>query len=442
VLGSFVYRIRRLFPPEVTGTMIFILGISIIPTAVKYFFGTDICAKTGSCPSAHLAVASVSLFTMLVCTVFTKALKAYSVLVGIVVGYVLSAFTGCLDWDAFARLNELPACSLPIPRSFSLAFDLRAMVPFAVVTVAAIVDNIGDYTAAQKASDLNFRRADWRCIQNGIRASGVGSFIAGLIGGVIQSTATANIGVARATGVTSRIVAYVASGILILLAFFPRLAGAMMLIPTPVLGALLVFSVTYIMAGGFSTLTQVELDDRRVFTVFFSIIFSVATLVPQLWNFIPPKIASIVVSPVVMGTGALLFMTALTSLGTSRRVHIESCADPAAVQRLHEQLLDCCRAWCMPKSLSHAIVYGMDAVCEALDVHHVDSAFGLNLRLDRMQVKIELTAEHPNIPEESAPGEIPDELGIAMLMLRNRFDSVSWTRSGNGLRLVIATDIV
>lgn len=442
ILGSFTYYFRKLFPPEVTGCMIFILGISIIPTGLKYFLGTGYYAKTGEFSTLHLFVAVCSLLIMFSCTVFSRKLKCYAALFGITGGFLLSWMVGILDLKAFSELAETPFFRIPYPEKFSFAFDWRVALPFAIVTIAAIVDNIGDYTAAQKISDPKFRRPDWRRIENGIRASGLGSLIAGLAGGVIQSTATTNLGIAGATGVTSRIIGYIASGILIALAFFPRAMGALMLIPEPVLGAVLIFSIAYIMAGGFSTLSAVELDDRRIFVIFISIIFSVSAMIPGLWTFIPKQAAVTLLSPIVMGTLILLLMTVLTSLGTRRHIRFTTATDAASIPLMDGKVKEICQEWCVSKSLCQSLTFGLDAVCESLFVNGVDNEITVDVSYDRMQIKVKITANHPCVPEvRLKKSDTPDEVELAFLMLKNRFDTVRWHRNGQVLMLNIEADL-
>ena len=445
IVGSFTYRFRKLFPAEVTGTMIFILGLSIIPTAIKFFLGLPQFDRSGAFSTPHLIVAVITFLVMLVCTGFFDKTKPYAVLFGIIVGYILSACFGIFDKAAFAELSNSPFFQLPLPKKISLAFDWRAVIPFIIVTVAAIVDNIGDFTAAQKISDPNYKRPDWKCIESGIRASGLGSAIAGILGGVIQSTATANLGIAKATGITSRIVGYGACGILIFLAFFPKLTGALMLIPEPVLGAVLLFSVIYIMAGGFSSLMEVELDDRKVFVVFVSIIFAVSTMIPNLWKFLPPKVAQTICSPLVMGTVTLLAMTILTRIGTKRKATLVSGTSASAIPVLNEKLKEICKEWATSKELSHSLIFGIDAVAEGLYVNGVRDEFKINMVYDQMQIKVQILTDCAENLEESDSTDdtkgVPDELELALIMLKNRFDHVRWIRKGQQLSLNIDADL-
>ena len=308
ILGSFTFKLRRFFPAEVTGTMIFILGINLVPTALKNFLGS---ATGGVYNPMHLLVAVLTLLFMLACALFIKPLKPYTALLGIVFGFVLSAVTGVFDPASLSQMREQPLVALPIYQELSYSFDLRAVIPFVVVTVAGVVDNIGDFSACQSADDPNFKKPNWRSIESGIRGNALGTALSGLLGGPIQSTATTNIGIAGASGITSRAVAYLTGGLLMVASFFPGLTGVLSLIPTPVLGAVLLYSGCYIMAGGFSALSECVLDDRRIFTIFLSVFFAISTLIPNLYSFLPESVSTILVSPMVMGVCVLLITTLL-----------------------------------------------------------------------------------------------------------------------------------
>lgn len=110
ILGSFTFRMRKLFPPEVTGTMIFILGVSTLPTGLKYILGTTL----PEFDPKHLLVAILTLLFMLSCTLFIKVLKPYTALAGILFGFATSIITGIFDPSSFLQLKEQPAIALPI----------------------------------------------------------------------------------------------------------------------------------------------------------------------------------------------------------------------------------------------------------------------------------------------------------------------------------------
>lgn len=437
ILGSFTFRLRKLFPPEVTGTMIFILGISTIPTGMKYFLGS---ASAGFDPK-HLAVAVATLLFMLACTLFIRRLKPYTALAGILFGFVLSALTGQFSFSSFAALGDQPLVSLPVYRELAFSFAPSMLIPFLIVTIAAVVDEIGDYSACQNANDPGRQKPDWRSIESGIRGSALGSALSGLMGGAIQSTATTNIGIARATGVTSRKVAYLAGAMLMIVSFFPGLTGILSLIPTPVLGAVLMYSICYIMAGGFTTLASRAMDDRRIFVVFLSICFAVSTLIPGLYDFLPADVAQYLVSPMVMGVGVLLITTLLARIGTKRSFSFTTGVDAESIPLLNEEIDAVCRQWCVDRKLLQKLQIGLDGLCEGLQEQEPGTRLQFLLRYDQSQIRLHIETQEAAIDASALNEDALTSLSLSITMLRNMFDNVHVSLKNGTLLLDVDADV-
>ncbi len=422
VLGSFAFRLRKLFPAEVTGTMIFILGINLIPTSFKYFIGT------GGFDPMHLVVAGATLLFMLACSLFIKPLKPYSALAGVAFGYLLSIATGVFDISSFSVIRERSVVALPIYAELSYSFDVRMLVPFFIISIAGIVDNIGDFTAVQAANDPNMKKTDWRSIERGIRGGSLASGIIALLGGAAQSTSTANIGIAGASGITSRKVAYVAGGMLIVVSFFPGVMSVLSMIPEPVLGAVLMYSMCYIMSGGFSTLMSLELSDRRIFTVFLSIAASVSTLIPGLYDFLPKSVSDVLISPMIMGVIVLMVTTLFCRIGTHKKFEILTEIDATGVKALNEQIDNVCCKWNTQLAMTRQIKAALNAVCEGVFEQDGNAKLRCVIRYDTLQVKMHIeTDEIGEVDAENItvlPSE-PTSLSIALAMLPKLFDNVN-----------------
>ena len=168
-------------------------------------------------------------------------------------------------------------------------------------------------------------------------------------------------------------------------------------------------------------------------------------MIPGLWKFLPPKVAQVVCSPLVVGTLTLLFMTVLTSIGTKRKACLKSGTSASAIPELNEKLREICKEWSTSKELSHNLIFGIDAVAEGLYVNGVRDEFRINLVYDRMQIKVQILTDcADNLEESDADNDkkqIPDELGLALIMLKNRFDHVRWIRKGQQLSLNIDADL-
>lgn len=418
VIGSFAYRLRKLFPPEVTGTMVFILGINLVPTGFKYFLGD----------TKHIIVAGATLLFMLACALFIKPLKPYTALAGIVFGYIISAAMGVFRLSDLAALKDQPIVALPIYNELKFSFDWSMVMPFVIITIAAVVDNIGDFSACQRANGVE--TPDWHSVESGIRGSGVGTALSALIGGSAQSTATTNIGIANAAGITSRVVAYVAGGMLALVSFFPGISGVLSMIPEPVLGAVIMYSMCYIMSGGFETLSGRELDDRRIFTIFLSVGASISTLIPGLYDFLPESVSKVLVSPMVMGVCVLIAVTLIGKIGAKRKYAFCTGVGAADVRELNDELKRVCREWGADRVLYRKLQISLSALCEGLCEADETAKLHLKIRYDGLQVRLDLQTEGGVITDTEPDGQ--SSLSIALTMLPNMFDNVR-TEVKNGI---------
>ena len=420
LMSGFTFRMRKFFPAEVTGTMIFILGINIIPSAFKNFLGTSV---NGTYDYMHLTVAVVTLIFMLACTLFIKPLKPYTALLGIGFGFLMAIVTGVFDVSSFAQLSNSSLIALPIYMDLSYSFDYRALVPFIVVTIASVVDNIGDFTAVQSSNDVNFKKPNWKSIENGIRGASIGTIISGLAGGPVQSTATTNIGIANASGITSRMVAYVASAMLIVASFFPMITGALSMIPSPVLGAVLMYSGCYIMAGGFSALSSRELDDQRIFVIFLSIFFAVSTLMPGVYSFLPKAVAQVIVSPMVMGVAILMITTLLSRIGANKKFTFITGVTVADIPALNKELESICKQWGTEREVLRKLEISLDGLCEAVAEMDPKANLFFKVVYDELQLKLHIESRDCVLqnPEDS---DNVTTLEVSLMMLNNMFNNV------------------
>lgn len=431
VLGSFTFKLRKFFPAEVTGTMIFILGVNLVPTALKNFLGSPV---GGVYNPMHLVVAIATLLFMLACSLFIKPLKPYTALLGIAFGFVISAVTGIFDFASLGQMGDQALVALPIYADLSYSFDLRVLIPFVVVTVAGIVDNIGDFSACQSADDPHFKKPNWKSIESGIRGNALGTAVSGLLGGPIQSTATTNIGIAGASGITSRKVAYLASAMLMIASVFPWLTGTLSMIPTPVLGAVLLYSGCYIMAGGFSALMECVLDDRRIFTIFLSVFFAISTLIPNLYSFLPDSVSTILVSPMVMGVCVLLLTTLLSRIGMKKVFSFISGVSPLDIVALNEEIENTCRQRGTERALMRRMQIAIDSLCEGIYELAPGAQIRYVISYDAQQLKIHMESERAVFKAEAlaADDALDRTLDVSLMIIRNMFDEVR-VKNRNGV---------
>ncbi|RLE23497.1 MAG: xanthine permease, partial [Acidobacteria bacterium] len=157
VFSRFLKKMRALFPPEVTGTIVTMVGISVVGLATKNFVGLG-GSDTVIEPS-ELLVSIVTLGTMVAINVWTKGkLKMFSVLVGMVVGYLLAIFIGVIRPEDLAQIREASMAWFPFIHHPGWAFRGDMILPFGIAMICSSLKSIGDMITAQKINDRSWKR--------------------------------------------------------------------------------------------------------------------------------------------------------------------------------------------------------------------------------------------------------------------------------------------
>lgn len=316
-------RMRAVFPAEVTGTIVTMVGIEVIPFGVKRFFGVD--ATHPALDPTALMVALVTLAAMMGLTVWGKGgLRLYSVLIGMFMGYATAILLGVLGPVQFAQINAHPWYSFPSPGSYGMTFSTALIVPFVVAALSSALKTMGDLTTCQKINDSDWKRPDMQPISRGILACACGNLLSGLGGALGQSPSSSNIGLSIATGATSRTIAYATGGILILLAFLPKLAAIFVIMPTPVMGASLVFSASFMVLAGIQIMSSRMIDARKTFVIGTSIVFGLSVdFIPGLYTDLPDWIQPFFHSSLSLATLTAIMLNLFLRIGISKTARIE-----------------------------------------------------------------------------------------------------------------------
>jgi xanthine permease XanP len=327
VFSRVMKRLQKLFPPEVTGLVVMLVGIELVSIGSPRFLGYQ--SKGGHIDLRACVIALVTLAAMVAPTVWSKSkLRLYPVLIGLCLGYFAAIVTGALPATRLRQLLEVPWLSFPrVP--LSLRFSFAMVLPFMIASVCSMLKTVGDLTLCEKINDSQWKRTEMKEISGGIFAGGICSVLSGLLGGVGQSTFSSNVGLSMATGATSRVIAWPAGLICIALAFFPRLAAIFSIMPQPVIGAVVVYVACYMILGGIQVMTSRMLDARRIFVIGIALVFGLSVaIVPGMYAQVPGWIRPLFSSSLTFGTVLVVGLNLLFQLGTSKRKIFE--IDPAA----------------------------------------------------------------------------------------------------------------
>ncbi len=424
--------LRPYFPPEIAGFVVVMIGVTAGTLGFRSLFNAGSAATPGT---AEFSVAGVTLGTMIALNVWTKgASKLFCALIGMVVGYIVAAMTGVLTATDLDLIVAAPLVRIPDPSHVRWSFDFDLIVPFAIAAIAASLRAMGDVTICQKTNDADWKRPDMRTISGGALANGMCTALAGLLGTVGINTSTSNVGLAAATGVTSRKVAFSTGGIYLLLAFLPMGATAFVIMPGAVVGATLVFASCLVFINGLLIITARMLDARRTFVIGLSFMLGLAVdVMPAAFEGLPAGVRLFTSSSLLLGTICALTLNLLFRLGVRRTAKLT--IQPSSFDSEHvEQFMQAQGAvWGARRdvidrasfNLTQSIetIASTDVVHGALEVEASFDEFNLDLRVSYDGPQLELPEKRPTSEEIIASEE--SERRLAGFMLRRFADRVS-----------------
>ncbi|WP_095601084.1 uracil-xanthine permease family protein [Pseudomonas sp. PIC25] len=306
VFSQFITRLRKVITPVVTGTIICLMGLSLIKVAMTDMAGGYGAPDLGALD--NLALAGVVLVVIVLFNRFQwQVLRLSAVIIGLLVGSLIAWQLGKID---FAGLAEVPLVSIPQPFKFGFSFDLVAFIPIAVIFLITPLETTGDLTANSMISrqpvsgPLYLRR-----IKSGVLADGCNSAMAALFNSLPMTTFSQNNGVIQLTGVASRYVAYYIAAILVLLGLFPIVGAVLQLMPKPVLGGATLIMFGTVAVAGVKILAEAGLQRRNMLIVAISIGLGLGVAgVPEVLSQMPEAIKNIFGSPITIGAFSAILL--------------------------------------------------------------------------------------------------------------------------------------
>ena len=256
IFSLFYDKIRWIFPPLVTGTVIFTIGVSLYPTAIKYIAGGVGTENFGS--AMNWIVGLITFAVTFGLTNFTKGItKIGSIFFAIIIGCIVSIPFGMIDPSG---IGEAAWFSLPKFMPFAIDFDPAVCITIAIIYVMVNIQLIGDLSAATAGS--MDRMPKGREISGGIMAQGLVSILSSLFGGVPTSAFGQNVGIIVSTKVINRWVFAGAAIVFMAAGLCPKLSALLLMIPQPVIGGATISVFGTITLNGIRILVKDGLTPR------------------------------------------------------------------------------------------------------------------------------------------------------------------------------------
>ncbi|MCI2779586.1 uracil-xanthine permease family protein [Clostridium perfringens] len=305
ILSFFIKPLMKFFPPLVTGTVVALIGLTLLPVSIDWAAG-----GAGSANYASLENLAVAMFVLVITLLLNNygkgMISSASILIGIVVGYIVCIPLGLVD---FNPVKEASWLSFPKILEFGVTFDAKAVMAFIPAYFVATIGTVGCLKAIGETSNIDI--GDKR-VAAGVLSDGVGSALGGLVGSCPNTSFSQNIGIISLTKVASRHVAVMAGILLVILGFLPKVAAIITGIPNPVLGGVGIMMFGTVAAAGIRTLSNIKLTERNLLIIAISMGLGLGvTFRPDVIHNLPEAIRMIFSSGISTGTIAALILNAV-----------------------------------------------------------------------------------------------------------------------------------
>ncbi|AOR22762.1 nucleobase:cation symporter-2 family protein [Clostridium taeniosporum] len=310
ILGSFVEIISsffikplmKLFPPLVTGTVICLIGLTLLPVSIDWAAGGVGSPTYGSLQNILIAICIMSI-TLLLNHYGKGMLSTASILIGMIVGYIICIPFGMVDFSVVREANWL---SLPKIFQYGVDFNIKNVISFVPAYFVTTIETVGCLKAIVQVSGI---KDDNNRIGQGILADGVGSILAGSLGTFPNTSFSQNVGLIPLTKVASRYVVIMAGILLVILGLFPKFAALINIMPQPVLGGVGIVMFGTVAASGIQTLSRVKLTNRNLLIIAVSIALGLGvTFRPDFVAQLPQGAKMIFTSGISTGTITALIL--------------------------------------------------------------------------------------------------------------------------------------
>ncbi|MGR5176482.1 nucleobase:cation symporter-2 family protein [Vibrio parahaemolyticus] len=299
VVGSSFYmsHIRRLFPNIVSGVVVTLIGLTILPVAMSWI---------GDAPRGHpefatlpkIFLAAASLAVVIGVSVFCKGVvAASSIIIGLAVGYAMAIPMGMVDITQIVEANWVSA---PMPLHFGMSFSIPAIITMSLVYLVVVAEATGDFMALANNCRVELEGND---LKKGLLADGLGSTFGSFFSAMPVASFSQNVGIVGISGVASRFVVAVTGCLLVLGGLFPKFAALAVTVPKPVLGGVGFVMFGMIAYAGIRMLMKAADSRRNALVVCVALASGLAvTYEPNLLHHFPESLKLIFHSGITTGT--------------------------------------------------------------------------------------------------------------------------------------------
>lgn len=258
LIGGQFSKIKRLFPPVVTGTLITVIGLTLIPISLQNIGGGDVTAKNFG-DLQNIGVGFFTVVVILILSVWGKGfIKSIAVLIGLILGSLLAA---CLGMVSLAPVSQAAWFHVPQPFYFGMPqFEWSSSLTMIIIALVSMVESTGVFFALGSVLKKDVTATD---LKLGYRAEGLAVILGGIFNTFPYTTFSQNVGLLELSGIKTKRPIYWSAGLLMLLGLLPKIGALATIIPTPVLGGAMLVMFSMIGVQGIRMLAQIDFSDER-----------------------------------------------------------------------------------------------------------------------------------------------------------------------------------
>jgi len=322
-LSQFLPQLRKLITPIVTGTVITIIGISLIKVGLTDLGGGQWLLDNKPQFWGSLTNIALGFIVMISIIILNRSnnqwIRLSSIVIGLVIGFVVAAVLGKISFSSLFAVQQ--GISIPIPFKYGFDFDIIAFIPIALIYIITTIESSGDITANCMISKQDIKGEGYLTrIKNGVLGDGVNSAIAAAFNTFPNTTFSQNNGVIQLTGIASRHVGVWIGIILVIMGLFPHVGSILRALPASVLGGATIVMFGTVAVAGIKILSTVNMNRRNMLILAVSFGMGLGVLlVPQFAGALASNIGgtfgklmgSIFSSAITTGGITVLIMTAL-----------------------------------------------------------------------------------------------------------------------------------
>jgi xanthine permease XanP len=311
-MSQFIRLATRVITPLVTGTVVTLIGLTLIEVGITSMGGGFDARHNGSfgSPQNLLLAGIVVVVIVALNSSSIPQLRMTSVVIGLGAGYLAAFLMGRVDLHG---LRELPPIAVPVPLRYGLGFNPGACLPFAFLYAITVIESVGDLTATSLLTNQPIQgKTYFRRLRSGILADGINSLLAACFNSFPSTTFAQNNGVIQLTGVGSRHVGTFVAAILMLLGLFPVVGGLVQALPQSVLGGATIIMFGTVAVAGIRILAGANLNRRSSIIVAVSLGLGLGvTFVPDILRALPELARNTLTSGIATGGMCALLLNAI-----------------------------------------------------------------------------------------------------------------------------------